>query len=80
MGTLLRNDTPGRQGTEIGKVDQQEAPLEPPIGYGSTHRSIFTESQFGTVTRSIFQGGWPREVQTGSMPLLVRVGIAEGVY
>jgi SAM-dependent methyltransferase len=30
--------------------------MEPPIGYGLTHRSIFPESQFGTVTRSIFQG------------------------
>jgi hypothetical protein len=57
MGTLLRNDTPGRQGTEIGKVDQQEAPLEPPIGYGSTHRSIFPESQFRPDGSFVVQGG-----------------------
>jgi len=54
--------------------------MEPPIGYGATYRSIFLESQFGTVTRSIFQRGSSREVQTGSMSLLVRVEIAEGVY
>jgi hypothetical protein len=53
--------------------------MEPPIGYGSTHRSIFPESQFGTTAAPCFRGR-SREVQTGSMPLLVRVEIAEGVY
>jgi hypothetical protein len=30
--------------------------MEPPIGYGSTHRSIFPESQFRTDGGSVFQG------------------------
>jgi hypothetical protein len=51
--------------------------MEPPIGYGSTHRSIFPESQFATTAAPC---SWDRlrEVQTGSMPLLVRVEIAQG--
>jgi hypothetical protein len=69
-----------RQKTEIGRPIDGEAPVEPPIGYGSTDRSIFPESQFGTVTRRSSRWGRSQEVQTGSMPLLVRVEIAEGVY
>jgi hypothetical protein len=30
--------------------------MEPPIGYGSTYRSIFPESQFGTVAPPSFGG------------------------
>jgi hypothetical protein len=30
--------------------------MEPPIGYGSTHRSIFPESQFRKDGGSVFQG------------------------
>jgi len=30
--------------------------MEPPIGYGSTHRSIFPESQFGTTAAPCFRG------------------------
>ena len=30
--------------------------MEPPIGYGSAHRSIFPESQFRTDGGSVFQG------------------------
>jgi hypothetical protein len=51
--------------------------MEPPIGYGSTHRSIFPESQFGTTAAPCFRGRL-QEVQTGSMPLLVRLEIAQG--
>jgi hypothetical protein len=51
--------------------------MEPPIGYGSTHRSIFPESQFGRRQLRVL-GARSWEVQTGSMPLLVRVEIAEG--
>jgi hypothetical protein len=47
--------------------------MEPPIGYGSTHRSIFPESQFATTAAPWFRGRL-RQVQTGSMPLLVRLG------
>jgi hypothetical protein len=32
--------------------------MEAPIGYGSTHRSIFPESQFRTEGGSVSQG-WP---------------------
>jgi hypothetical protein len=37
--------------------------MEPPIGYGSTHRSISPESQFGTVARSNFFDWRSGEVQ-----------------
>src|SRR5260370_928399 len=72
MGTLLRIDAPlFVRATRSGRPIDGAAPTEPRIGYGSTHRSIFPESQFGTDTRSIFQeAGWG-EVQTGSIPLLI---------
>ena len=48
------------EGIEIGQADRREAPTEPPIGYGSTHRSIFPESQFrkdgGSVFRRVGRG------------------------
>src|SRR5205807_1070274 len=44
-----------RGGTEIGEVDRQGGPMEPPIGYGSTHRSIFPESQFRKDGGSVFR-------------------------
>jgi hypothetical protein len=54
--------------------------MEPPVGYGVMDRSIFPESQFGTVTPSIFR----RADRGKSMPdqcrLLVRIEIADGVY
>jgi hypothetical protein len=31
-------------------------PMEPPVGYGVMDRSIFPESQFGTVTPPSFGG------------------------
>jgi hypothetical protein len=30
--------------------------MEPPVGYGWTHRSIFPESQFGTAAAPCFRG------------------------
>ena len=54
--------------------------MEPPIGYGSTYRSIFPESQFGTVIHPSFGEpvvGSPNGIDAA---LLVRVEIAEGAY
>ena len=45
------------QQSEIGEADRGEAPTEPPIGYGSTHRSIFPESQFRPDGGFLVQGG-----------------------
>jgi SAM-dependent methyltransferase len=44
MGALLRIHAPVRQETGSGRLIDGEAPMEPPIGYGLTHRSIFPES------------------------------------
>ena len=52
--------------------------MEPPIGYGSTHRSIFPESQFGTVTHPSFGGPVGESPNRIDAALLVRVEIAEG--
>jgi hypothetical protein len=57
MGTLLWIEALVRGGTEIGETDRRGGPMEPPIGYGSTHRSIFPESQFRKDGGSVFQGG-----------------------
>ena len=54
--------------------------MEPPIGYGSTDRSIFPESQFGTVTHPSFGGPVGVSPNRIDAALLVRVEIAEGVY
>jgi hypothetical protein len=40
MGTLLRIDAPRLSGNRAEGTDRRE-PMEPPVGYGSTHRSIF---------------------------------------
>jgi hypothetical protein len=45
------------RGTEIGEPIDREPPMEPPIGYGSTHRSIFPESQFRPDGSFVVQGG-----------------------
>ena len=48
---------PGSSGNRrSGSLVDGEAPLEPPIGYGSTHRSIFLESQFRKDGGSMFHG------------------------
>jgi hypothetical protein len=53
--------------------------MEPPIGYGSTHRSIFPESQFGTVIGSIFlTGAGQGKSKTGSIPVLSSSGRDRG--
>src|SRR5271156_6272983 len=52
--------------------------MEPPVGYGLMDRSIFPESQFGTVTLPSF-GGPSWQAQTGSMPLLIVDPKAKGV-
>ena len=52
--------------------------MEPPIGYGSTDRSIFPESQFGTVTHPSFGGPVGASPNRIDAALLVRVEIAEG--
>jgi hypothetical protein len=77
MGTLSWIDLPVCQGTEIEEPDRRAGPMEPPIGYGLTYRSIFPESQFGKDDGSVFQGGGreylrqhgsdthPRTTQTG---------------
>jgi hypothetical protein len=54
--------------------------MEPPIGYGSTHSFHLHGVPIWNGYPVHLSGGWSREVQTGSMPLLVRVEIAEGVY
>jgi hypothetical protein len=81
MGTLLQIDAllfvrEPRSGRPI----DGEAPMEPPLGYGSTHRSIFPESQFGTVTHPSFGGPVGASPNRIDAALLVRVEIAEGVY
>ena len=54
--------------------------MEPQLGYGSTHRSIFPEAQFGTVTHPSF-GGPVAGISNGiDAALLVRVELVEGVY
>ena len=48
------NEEVERFRAEIGEVDRQGGPMETPIGYGSTHRSIFPESQFRKDGGSVF--------------------------
>lgn len=54
MGALLRIEARSPQETSLGQSNRRDAPIEPPIGYGPTYRSIFPESQFGTVTPRSF--------------------------
>ena len=49
--TLLRHRLGQIHKGEIATALDGGGPMEPPIGYGATYRSIFLESQFGTVTR-----------------------------
>jgi hypothetical protein len=55
-GYLLRINTPRSSGNRHWAGRSTGAPMEPPIGYGSTHRSIFPESQFGTTAAPCFRG------------------------
>ena len=59
MGTLLRIDTPRFVGgpKSVRPIDR-EAPMEPPVGYGLTHRSIFPESQFRMAAPCLTDGGF----------------------
>src|SRR5689334_2278376 len=56
-GYPLAHDAPGcQEGRDRARPIDGVAPMEPPIGYGSTHRSIFPESQFGTTAAPRFRG------------------------
>src|SRR5260370_24350132 len=47
-------------GPRSGRPIDREAPMEPPIGYGLTHRSIFPESQFRTAAPCLAGGPVPK--------------------
>src|SRR5260370_22353346 len=47
-------------GPRSGRPIDREAPMEPPIGYGLTHRSIFPESQFRTAAPCLTGGRFPK--------------------
>jgi hypothetical protein len=68
------------QESEIGEAERQGGP------HGASGR-LRIDASFHLPGVPIWNGypvhlsrGWSREVQTGSMPLLVCVEIAEGVY
>jgi hypothetical protein len=77
MGTLLRIEPVVRHATVIGQADRREAPRSL---QSATDRRIVPSSRSPNLERSPIHlsEGRSREVQTGSMPLLVRVEIAEG--
>ena len=78
MGTFYGLTPPGRQETDIGQADQQEPPWSL---RSATDLRIVPSSRSPNLERRRLRvsGARSREVQTGSMPLLVRVEIAEGV-
>ena len=56
-GYPFADHAPGSSGNRrSGRPFDGVAPMEPPIGYGLTHRSIFPESQFRRRGGSVFQG------------------------